>query len=94
MRSEKELNELTYRVKILREQLEYTVNQLEAISNELDDEGQGHILITDVYVKADYDDLLTTEDMPLSEWVQMLKDSVNYVEVKERRDGKSNSTRD
>lgn len=82
MKSEKEIKELTFRLKILHEGLTDIVNQIARIADELGDEDASKILITDVYVQVG-DDEWHPEDMNVWEWIGELNDCVRWVEIKE-----------
>ena len=82
MKSEKEIKELAFRLKILHEILTDTVSQISRIADELGDEGADRIIITDVYVQVG-DDEWHPKDMSVWEWIGELNDCVRWAEIKE-----------
>lgn len=80
MKSEKEIKELTIKLKNLSDTLKDALNQIETIANELGDEDARRIVIKNVFVQS-INDIWFAKDMSVHEWANELTDCVKYVEI-------------
>ena len=84
MKSEKEIKELTIKLKNLSDTLKDALNKIETIANELGDEDARRIVIKNVFVQS-IDDIWFAKDMSVHEWANELTDCVKYVEIEQAK---------
>ena len=84
MKSEKEIKELTIKLKNLSDTLKDALNQIETIANELGDEDARRIVIRNVFVQS-INDIWFAKDMSVHEWANELTDCVKYVEIEQAK---------
>lgn len=84
MKSEKEIKELTIKLKNLSDTLKDALNQIETIANELGDEDARRIVIKNVFVQS-INDIWFAKDMSVHEWANELTDCVKYVEIEQAK---------
>ena len=85
MKSEKEIKELTIKLKNLSDTLKDALNQIETIANELGDEDARRIVIKNVFVQSIIDIWFAKDIMSVHEWANELTDCVKYVEIEQAK---------
>jgi hypothetical protein len=84
MKSEKEIKELTVKLKNLSDTLKDALNQIRIIADEIGDEDAHRIVIKNVFVQS-IDDIWFAKDMSVHDWANELTDCVKYVEIEQAK---------